>query len=63
MKKRLKSKITVVVRPQTIEEDREFRTALGLFLVAMVRQELSSPRSNHEQQRITRKAVCQSGPM
>ena len=58
MKRRLKSKITVVVQPQTIEEDRQFRAVLSLFLVAMVRQELSSPRSNHEQQRITRKAVC-----
>ena len=63
MKKRLKSKITVVVRPQTSEEDRQFRAALSLFLVEMVRQGLSIPRRNHEQQRIIRKTVCQSGPM
>ncbi len=48
MKKRLKSKITVVVQPQTIEEDRLFRSSLSLLMTEIVRQHISGLRSNHE---------------
>ncbi len=48
MKKRSKSKITVVVQPQTIEEDRLFRNSLSLLLTEIVRQHSSGLRRQHE---------------
>ncbi len=42
MKKRLKIVMRVSVRPQTLQEEREFNQRRHLFLVEIVRQILSS---------------------
>lgn len=48
MKKRLKTSMRIIVQPQTNEEERQFRQSLSLLLTEMVRQHLSSLRSNYE---------------